>query len=157
MISIQHLQPTAAPDETGEPLQAIKAAEITIRGRPIGGAEEKALAAAGSLGLRIFGTRSCLFGDTEMVLLVVSDVDPARLALETMGLECRSITSVVAVPVSNADTKAAVMARLMRAGIRVLYCYSLSPDTGGDCLVVRTVDNELSARLLSDAAMAQAA
>lgn len=134
-----------------------RAAEITIRGRMVHGTEEKALAVLGCLDLRVFGSRSCSFGDTEMVLVVVGDGGLAREALEAAGLECQKIASVLVVPAPSGNAKPPLVACLTRAGVGILYCYALSPDSGGECLVFRTADDELALRAIEGGLEARAA
>ena len=144
-------------DEIAVAIHPIIAAEITIRSRVINGTEEKVLSVLDTVGLNVFGSRSCFFGDSEMVLIVVSDASPARQALEAAGFECQKIASVVAVPMPTADVKAAVLASLMNAGIGLLYCYSLCPASSDDCLILRTADDELALRVIEGGRWAQAA
>jgi hypothetical protein len=141
----------------GETAPPVKAAEITIRGRMVHGAEERVLAVLDSLDLHVFGSRSCRFGDAEMVLAVVSDGSLAREALEAAGLECQKIASVLVLPAAEGDRKTALPACLSRAGIGILYCYSLWPDNGEDCLVFKTADDDLACRVIKGGATAQAA
>lgn len=155
MTAVEHLAPGAIA--SGEAGWSVKAAEITFRGREGYEAEERALAVLDSIEVKVFGSRSCRFGDTAMALVVVSDGGAAREALEAAGLECQKIASVLVVLATDGRTKALLPARLARTGVTILYCYSLWMASGEDCLVLRTTDDELALRILTGGQITAAA
>lgn len=155
MMTCEH--PTVAAPVADEATRPIKAAEITVRGRMVHGTEARVMGVLDTVEVEIFGSRSCFIGDTEMVMVVVSDGSVAREALESAGLECQKISSVLVAPSLSGEAKVPFVACLARAGVGILYCYTLFPDRGGEYLVFKTVDDDLALRLIEGEQVARAA